>query len=425
MKRWYYGVTVVVSLLAIFIVFWIMKKNVPETYAIFPRKMNESCENLPEGFENYQMEANAITNRFFEYLRETKGATHDNSVYTVNGIRAESFPEYYAGTYINEEGRLVVQIKDTYYSSNYKSSDWYSEFVQIVNSEAFYCHPVRYSYCELVNAISEVTLGELAKQFKAENGVMISIAYIDDYRNQVVVKFGSQEDYEAVIEKLNSDIYSVSVMDGYFQDATGLYPGTGVISNGVPFSVACRVKRNYPDGTFTQGILSCAHSFSGTQIVCVNFNIPIGTSYSFNQHLGGTADVAFIETNSDVTLYDYVNTSPVSLFSSYTTSFNQGAIINMKGGATSGISGGYVLNSSFSVIVGNILFTDLVSTTYESTGGDSGGIVFVPSNITNHAYPAGIHKGSYQDGSVDYGVFTKLYNDLAALQSGTITYSLY
>ena len=251
-------------LVAILSVLAIVKISNVNTYATFPLKLNEQHENLTEGFIDNQNGANAITDRFFEYLRKVNGATHDDSVYTVNGIRAEDFPAYFAGTYINEEGKLVVQITNTYYSSNYKDSDWYKEFTEIAESEAFYCHPVKYSYGELVNAISEVTLGDLAKRLKTR-GVSISIAYIDDYRNQVMVGFGSQLDYDAVIDELDSDIYSVQITDGGIQDATGLHPGEKIIVAATPISVACRVKRNYPDGSSVNGILTCAHGFSGTQ----------------------------------------------------------------------------------------------------------------------------------------------------------------
>jgi len=84
----------------------------------------------------------------------------------VCGVRAESFPPYYAGNYINTEGHLVVQIAEAFYSPDYKESDWYQEFVDIVGSENFYCHPVKYSFSELVNAISAVTIGNLAEEFR-------------------------------------------------------------------------------------------------------------------------------------------------------------------------------------------------------------------------------------------------------------------
>ena len=45
-----------------------------------PFALNVNSENLPEGFFDNQAEACEITGRFFEYLRNTYGATFDDSV---------------------------------------------------------------------------------------------------------------------------------------------------------------------------------------------------------------------------------------------------------------------------------------------------------------------------------------------------------
>ena len=190
----------------------IQYESVAETNEDFSLKMNTQSEDFSEDFKKNQAEATAITDRFYEYLRKTYGVAHDDCVYMVNGLSAESFPEYYSGAYINEDGKLIVQIAERYYSAKYKKSDWYHEFVEIVENENFYCHPVKYSYRELINAISDVTLGESAKQIKAL-GISTYIAVIDDCDNCVKVYFENQNDYDAVIDKLESDVYSVSTAD--------------------------------------------------------------------------------------------------------------------------------------------------------------------------------------------------------------------
>lgn len=393
----------------------------------FSLELNELTENPSEEFLENQNEANAIYSRIFEYLRETYGATCDDSVYTVNGIIAENYPAYFAGAYLNTEGRLVVQIVDSFYCSAYRESEWYQELVGIVGSEAFYCHPVKYSYSELINAISAVTLGNLAEAFSAD-GIQIVDAAIDDYRNWIDVHFRTQEDYDAVISSLNSDIYSVSVAEGIIEDTVGVYPGEGASkssSGGATFSLACRVRRNNPDGSYDYGFLTCAHAFSGNSNVylCTGSatNTLIGCCYSSNQKLGGSVDVAFFVTNSYATLYDTVFGSTVTLYHTYSTTM--GSIVYMRGAGSNAVTSGQVLNSSYSAPVGGIPFTDMVSATYSAVGGDSGGIVFNQPDSTDHAYPVGIQKGKQTSGS--YSFFTKMYNDLAALQSGPITFSLY
>lgn len=406
------------------------KKQAKADNVSFSLELNTQSENLPEGFFENQQEANAIIENLYEYLRQTYGATHDDSIYTVSGIRAEYFPPYYAGCYINVDGRLILQVVDSYYSSDYKNSDWYQEFVGIVGSENFYCHPVKYSYTELVNAISDVTLGSLSEKFKA-SGFMIIDAGVDDYKNLVEVHFGSQTAYDVAINDLQSGIYSVSVVDNVPQEDVGLYPGEGVTKSstgGATFSVACRVRRSEPGGGYTYGFLTCAHAFSGNSNVYLNTgsgtNTLLGICYSFNQHFSGNADVAFIQISSGVTSYNTVYANTTTLNSSYPTTYGIGTVVYKKGDGMSTVESGAVQCNNYSVTFNNVTITDLVKAGYYRAGGDSGGIVFTaPSG--GYASPAGIHMGGLTTTSEHYGFFTKMYNALAALQSGPLTYSLY
>ena len=403
-----------------------------------PFALNVNSENLPEGFFENQAEACEITGRFFEYLRNTYGATFDDSVYTVCGVRAESFPSYYAGNYINTEGRLVVQIAEAFYSPDYKESAWYQEFVDIVGTENFYRHPMKYSFSELVNAISSVTIGNLAEDFSAI-GVTIVDASIDEYTNRVYVHFGSQEDYDATITMLGTDIYSASVAEYTLSDYIGVYPGEGISTSSVgnaTFSVACRVRRSEPGGSYTYGYLTCAHGFSGTSNVYLYPNYPnagsgtlIGVSYSFNQHYGGSADVAFIQTNTSVTAYDTVYLATTTLYHSLSTAndtYNLGKVVYKRGIGTNSVKHGVITNNNFAPYINGQQFSDMVIADFQSKPGDSGCIVYSEPSSANYAYPIGVFKGGpTTSGTASWGYFTKMYNALAALQSGTLTYSLY
>lgn len=173
---------------------------------------NDTSENHTEDFIDNQNEACVINGRFFSYLRKMYGITCDDQIFSVNGILAEDFPSYYAGSYINVEGNLVVQISEPYYTSDFRSAEWYHDFAEIVGTENFYCHPVKYSYSELMGAVSEVMFGSISDEF-ADMDIRIVDAAIDDYHNCVVVHFKSQDEYDAVINRLSSDIYSVSVTE--------------------------------------------------------------------------------------------------------------------------------------------------------------------------------------------------------------------
>lgn len=392
--------------------------NADEDFAFV---LNEKSENLPDGFLNNQFEASKITTRFFETLNEKYGTNTEDDVYTVNGICAKDYPAYFAGTFINTEGRLIVQIVENYYSEDYRETEWYQEFVEMVQSEKFACHPVKYSYGELIEAISSVTLGDIKDEL-SKRGVSIVDAGINDYLNKVEIGVRNQEEYEIITDFLKSDIYSVSIVDYEPQDNIGVYAGEGVTESSTgtyTFSVACRARRLLPGGIYSYGYLTCAHVFSGASNVYINTgsgtNTLIGSSPSSLQKRGGKADVAFITTNSNITLYNTIYMSTTTLNANYSSSI--GSVV-YKRGESSGVTGGTVLDSSYETNVGGYSFTDLVKTSYYSIPGDSGGIVYSQPNSENYAYSVGIHKGNNVSlsGSVINSFFTKMSNDLAALQ---------
>ncbi len=388
-------------------------------------KLNDKCEDLPYSYLENQNEASAITDKFIKSLVEKNGISVDDSEYTVNGMRANAYPLYYAGAYINTDGNLVLQISEDYYKEDYKDCEWYTEFTNIVNSENFYSHPARHSYSELVNAISDITKGNLHKRI-IEEGLSITGAGINDYKNIIDVYVKNLEDYDRIVAILDSEWYYVEVLDCVMQDCVGLYPGGGATTYNTgdcEFSVACRARKNLPDGSYVDGFLTCAHSFSGTSDVYIDigatYNIPIGTCYSYWQKKTSTSDVAFIETNNNTTLYDTVFMDVTILNPSY--SATMGTVVYKRGTST-GTTHGEVIYSSYSgTDVNGETFNDLVWAGAGTFFYDSGGIVYSVPDATGHANVLGIIKATIY-GSL---VFTKMYNDLGALQSGPIYFSLY
>lgn len=388
-------------------------------------KLNDKCDNLSENFKSNQREANVIMDRFFKSLVSKNGFSCDDNVYTVNGMYAEDYPLFFAGAYINVDGNLVLQVTEDYYSQGYKDSDWYSEFVEVAGSENFYCHPVKHSYSELINAISDIFMGNKHKEL-VEAGIKITGAGINDYKNLIDVYVKTQADYENIIGKINSELYSITVLDCTIKDCVGLYPGGGATrysTGNCYFSVACRVRKNLPYGGHTDGFLTCAHVFSGTSDVYITTGSPnntlIGTSYSSWQKYTSTADVAFIETNDNTTLYNTVFMNTTILNPSYSTTM--GSVVYKRGDA-SGTTQGTVIDSSYGYTDSSgFNYSDLVWAQAGTIGGDSGGIVYSEPDATGYADCLGIVKGSIV-GSL---LFTKMYNDLGALQSGPIYFSLY
>lgn len=126
--------------------------------------------------------------------------------------------------------------------------------------------------------------------------------------------------------------------------------------------------------------------------------------------------MAFIETTSSTVLDNVIYSTTIIIDPIYTA---VGTTVYKKG--MNGISSSTILNSTYSSTISGVYYYDIVKTGAMSAPGDSGGIVFSPPDSYNHANAIGIVLG----GAVTESYYTKMGFDLAALQSGPITFTLY
>ena len=204
-----------VFLTAVFVAIWgysyLHQNNMPPTER-FSLEPNTKTDNLSEAFKNNWEVSKEIVDRFFTRMTEEYGVTDEKGTYTVNGIRAENYPPYFAGFYINIDGQLIVQIKEEYFSANYRESKWYERFSEIVGSEAFFCHPVKYSYTDLMNAVSDIMTGDLSREF-ADAGYGITKVVIDDCNNRIDVKVRDEKTLAYMSEHMDHNLYTLAVTD--------------------------------------------------------------------------------------------------------------------------------------------------------------------------------------------------------------------
>lgn len=395
--------------------------------------LNEKATDLPEYFADNQKQACEISSRYYEYLCKNKKISIKEKNYSVNGIYAEDFPDFFAGTFINTDGKLVIQVTEKYYSKDYRNSDWYKELVEVVQSEDFACNPVKYSYCSIVNAMTDLLWGDFSKKLSEEN-VKITASWIDDYRNCVFIGVKDDIDYNKVLKMIDSSIYKVVVENVTISEDVGLYPGGDITKasyGGSFFSMACRARRyDTINGTYEYGMLTAGHAFSGTSNVYINTggtsNIYIGYSPYYLQKNSGSVDAAFISTTSNMDLYNTVFMETTTLYSTCFVSVNIGTVI-YKRGTTTQTTVGLVTSGSYNFSRDNIAFTDFIKSTYYSQIGDSGGIVYTAPDSTNHAYPIGIHSGhgDTTNQSEQYSICCKISNALNGLQIPFVSIYLY
>ena len=193
-----------------------------EGYSFVQYDANSTTEVTDEFSEN-QNESLEMYTAFFEnlpYKGKYKAAEATGS-YTVDSISADQFPDYYAGCYINEDGKLIIQIKDSYYEKKYRSCDWYEELAEMMKSNDFACRPVKYNYTELINGMSDITEGELAEKLKKESIEMgsetsfeIVAIGINDYLNCIEIKIVGKEMVDRIKEIVNDEMYTVGAVEG-------------------------------------------------------------------------------------------------------------------------------------------------------------------------------------------------------------------
>ena len=175
--------------------------------------LNMTAEVSAEFIEN-QNRANKMFSQFVMEKLPYQGkykAPAATGEYTVDGNRADAYPDYFGGTYINVDGKLIVTIKDTYFEKRYREADWYKELAKMLGSEDFACRPVKYNYTELVNGMSDMVFGSLGKTIK-DAGVEVVGVGLNDYENRIVIEVKTEEDAAIVKSIATSDMFITAVV---------------------------------------------------------------------------------------------------------------------------------------------------------------------------------------------------------------------
>ena len=128
----------------------------------------------------------------------------------------EKYPDYFGGTYLNTDGKLVVQIKDTYFEKKYRKCDWYKELAKMYGSEDFACTPVKYNYIELSDEMYDF-LCNIRFELR-DAGVGVVRVGVNYYRNNICVWVRTEEDKINAEKFLNNDIYSVIVAEEWITE---------------------------------------------------------------------------------------------------------------------------------------------------------------------------------------------------------------
>ena len=190
-------------------------KAYADYYSMEPYNMNvnTTAEVTAEFIEN-ELKSSDMSERFWAKLPYTGRYMPGEATgeYTVTGRYADDFPDYYGGSYINVDGKLIIVIKESYYNKDYRKSDWYKELSTMMGSEDFACRPVKYNYTEVINGFSDLVFGSLGEAIH-EAGVSWVAAGFNDYYNRICIEVKSEEAAAVVKSIATSDLFTTMVVD--------------------------------------------------------------------------------------------------------------------------------------------------------------------------------------------------------------------
>jgi streptogrisin B len=342
------------------------------------------------------------------------------------GGTAENFPDYFAGAYVDDAGRLVVQttsespavrskleaitqnpkivLEHAQYSQNYldeirelvldgltsrSASRADKPMAELLQSIAGFGTPLNTNH--LVVDMVGIT-PEKIQCFQENICSSPAIWFAEGHR----FTFGDVESEPSV---KNNDSKQLSAIG-----PAPLYAGDYVSG----YSLGFRAKK-VVSGVTLYGFVTAGHLNTVGQ----------GMINSAAQHLGtirvrqfsGSVDAAFVDsTTSQVSVTNNIRGTQQQLSANGTMMPSVGVTVKMSG-HTSGVKTGQVVSNNYATYIRGVYFTNLIVIGYRSADGDSGGCVF-----SNNSAPSlvGISVAAAEDGSA-LSLCVKAGNILSAL----------
>ena len=292
----------------------------------------------------------------------------------------QQYPDYYGGSYINNDNKLVICVP-----TNTTLPVQLSESL----SDDYVIEPVTYSYNELKALMAE--LNEYILTQTDDVALNINHFALYDDQNRIVVSLfdASPEKIEAFKNTVSDSPALIFEEDSsVIGDTASVYPG-GSLYNSTRNTYASMGYRAELDGEI--GFVTSSH------FAYLNNNISVNgatIAKATERNYGGSADASFCKiTNSSYTPSNTISGTSNTL----STTISEPGVtthINMVG-STSGHLDGYVTSTDATArSSGGIVLTNLTEADFLSSPGDSGGIVYSYIGSSNTRLTIGIINGS-------------------------------
>ena len=292
----------------------------------------------------------------------------------------------YGGAYINDYGRLVINVKGnsllgTYADGMDLKTSFMRECKRICSDVEF--RKCKFSYDELTEEMDRINAYKVSSNEKFADE--FDYYKLDDRLNCIVVELNNftEENIEFFKKKVSdceAIIFTKSKNDDVLD--SGILPGASISCLGHTGSVGYRVKRNGVNGFVTSAhfVKSGASVTSGGRVI----------GYCDVSVNSGTVDAAFVRV-TEGTPGNTINGMGTTL----STIINEpgvGTMIN-KCGEYTGATSGRITSTNVTWSYCGATFTHLTSATYNAMNGDSGGVVYSYISSSGIRPTLGIHRG--------------------------------
>lgn len=332
---------------------------------------------------------------------------------TRSSVNNPVYPDYYGGTYANDDGDLVVLITESGVSTRASN-----EVQTIMKEENVIFSTCKNSYNELQQVVDSISwLMETGANFSSNIGMF----GIDVINNKVLVclRDDSENKKKQLLDNINCDFIKIGWCSP-IEEHLSLECGAAIFSDGRG-SVGYRAI----DSMGNKGIVTAGHCCDVNDSIYYSPN-EIGNQAEligkciYSAHDDGYIDAAFCEITDPVFQPSNIlpvkrwgissgSTPPTNIeYRTLSTQLAQppvGLIINSIG-STSGWRSGRIRFASHYIpdSSGKIGVSDAIIADYISSDGDSGGIVYAYQSSNDTRYTVGINKGRIEmriDGVID------------------------
>lgn len=283
----------------------------------------------------------------------------------------EHYPEYYGGAYIDNNGYLVILVKNATQLN-------IDEVRAICGESGYEIKTASFSMNELIEAKNQFSQNALSKRSSGVKFVSISIR---EEQNKIFVGISDLNDgINSITKNINSNMFEIYECSAKLQEFSSFKPGDSIDADcGGSAGYGATLSIN---GTKKTGFITAAHVTNGSDVYTgwTHINKLGNTIVEKNS---GSVDAAFVELTNCHTFNNKIDGYSITPNVSVIPAPNS---IVYKIGSQSGTTSGKIISNinetTWEINGSYYTFTNLCETDVSCVSGDSGGLMYTKSGTT-------------------------------------------